>query len=72
MKLKKELLKENEKLNHKLKDLENKVFDEKIKLVYDILESIGSVGYEVEHDRYLCSTEYITESRITFTLRVSR
>ena len=73
---KKKLLKENESLKLQLenskkakRELESKVFDEKIKLVTETLQSLGNLEWQVdfERDLHFCPN-VVTKKTFTFTL----
>ncbi len=73
---KKKLLKENENLKLQLensrkakKELESKMFDEKIKLVTETLQSLGHLEWQVdfERDLHFCPN-IVTRRKFTFTL----
>lgn len=72
---KKKLLKENESLKLQLensrkskRELESKIFDEKIKLVTEILQSIGNLEWQVDFTRDDMFCDIITRRKFTFTL----
>ena len=73
---KKKLLKENENLKLQLenlrkakKELESKMFDEKIKLVTEILQSLGHLEWQVDYERrFIDCPEIVTRRKFTFTL----
>ena len=73
---KKKLLKENESLKLQLEnskkskiELESKIFDEKMKLVTEILQSLGHLEWQVdfERDLHFCPN-IVTRKKFTFTL----
>ena len=73
---KKKLLKENERLKLQLeksiqsnKDLESKIFDEKIKLVVETLQSIGHLDWQVDciRDNF---HPILIKKTFTFTLNI--
>jgi hypothetical protein len=73
---KKKLLKENESLRLQLenskkskRELENKIFDEKIKLVTETLQSLGHLEWQVDYERrFIDCPEIVTRRTFTFTL----
>ena len=73
---KKKLLKENESLKLQLensikekRELESKIFDEKIKLVTETLQSLGYLEYQVDFERrFQDCPEIVTKKTFTFTL----
>lgn len=72
---KKKLLKENESLKLQLenskkakRELESKIFDEKIKLVTEVLQSIGYLEWQVDFTRDDMFLDIITRRKFTFTL----
>jgi hypothetical protein len=75
---KKKLLKENENLKLQLensrkakRELESKVFDEKIKLVIETLQSLGHLEWQVDYERgFRYCPEIVTKKTFTFTLHV--
>ena len=75
---KKKLLKENENLKLQLensrkakRELESKVFDEKIKLVIETLQSLGHLEWQVDYERgFQYCPEIVTKKTFTFTLHV--
>lgn len=75
---KKKLLKENESLKFKLEnlrnskiELENKIFNEKIKSVMDTLESLGYLEYTIDYERrFVDCPEIVTGRTFTFILKV--
>jgi predicted RNA-binding protein with EMAP domain len=75
---KKKLLKENENLKLKLEnlrnskiELENKIFNEKIKSVTDTLESLGNLEWTIDYERsFFDCPEIVTRRNFTFILNV--
>ena len=73
---KKKLLKENESLKLQLEnsikskiELESKIFDEKIKLVTETLQSLGHLEWQVDFERrFQDFPEIVTKKTFTFTL----
>lgn len=73
---KKKLLKENESLKLQLensrkskRELESKIFDEKIKLVTETLQSLGHLECQVDFERrFQDYPEIVTKKTFTFTL----
>ena len=73
---KKKLLKENESLKLQLensrkskRELESKIFDEKIKLVTETLQSLGHLEWQVDFERrFQDCPEIVTKKIFTFTL----
>ena len=73
---KKKLLKEIESLKLQLEtskkskqELQSKVFDEKIKLVTETLQSLGHLEWQVDFERrFIDCPEIVTKKTFTFTL----
>jgi len=73
---KKKLLKENESLKLQLensrkekRELESKIFDEKIKLVTETLRTLGHLEWQVDFERDLhFFPNVVTSKTFTFTL----
>ena len=73
---KKKLLKEIESLKSQLEtskkskqELQSKVFDEKIKLVTETLQTLGHLEWQVDFERrFIDCPEIITKKTFTFTL----
>ena len=72
---KKKLLKENESLKIQLensrkakRELESKIFDEKIKLVTETLQTLGHLEWQVDFTRDDMFCNIITRRKFTFTL----
>jgi len=73
---KKKLLKENESLKLQLensrkskRELESKIFAEKIKLVTETLQSLGHLEWQVDFERrFQDCPEIVTKKTFTFTL----
>lgn len=73
---KKKLLKENESLKLQLensrkstRELESKIFDEKIKSVTETLQSLGNLEWQVDFERrFIDCSEIVTRRTFTFTL----
>lgn len=73
---KKKLLKENESLKLQLensrkakRELDKKIFDEKIKLVTETLQTLGHFEWQIDIERHSMFPELMTKKTYTFTLK---